>query len=654
MTNIMILSLIVLPAIGAGVGFLIGMKSEKYRDLFNVIITALTLLIISSMYRQVLSSDIKVFIPDIMGTGLELKLDSFRYIFVWVTSFVWFLCTLYSTGYLIKYKNRNRYYAFFMLTLSSTIGMFLSNNIVNLFTFFEIMSFTSYALIIHDQDKYSLDAGKSYISMAIGAGLVLLMGIYLLFDYAETLNIEEIPHKLQMLGNLKYVISALILIGFGAKASVYPLHIWLPKAHPAAPTPASAILSGILIKTGIFGMIITVNMLMESDMILSMIMLGFGAINMFFGGFMALFQRNIKRILAYSSMSQAGYIILGMGLIGILEEKGLAIYATLYHIFNHAIFKVLLFMGAGIIYMVLHELSINKIRGFGRNKNIVKGMFLIGLLAITGTPGFNGFISKILLHEALAEGAHLYHNGYFMILEVVFYLSSAFTVAYLLKIFGFVFMEENPEFYGQYKEHIKKRSLVPMVILGGTIVYIGFNPHILEPLLKRSLSAFGVEESIHLHIYTWGNIKGSLISIGLGLTIYFAYINRVLLKDKLYVNPTLGWINLEEDIYKPVLFTAFRASSFVFHIIDKMVVSSVHLVADTMKAISEIDIDISKERNIRIKNIINPQKVMEEMEDYKYSVSEVIAKINLRVNSLMYAILIFAVVFATILVMMIN
>ncbi|MCT4596241.1 MAG: proton-conducting transporter membrane subunit [Anaeromicrobium sp.] len=654
MTNIMILGLIILPAIGAGVGFLIGMKSEKYRDLFNVMITAFTLLLITSMYRQVLSSDIKVIIPDIMGTGLELKLDSFRYIFVWVTSFIWFLCTLYSTGYLIRYKNRNRYYAFFMLTLSSTIGIFLSNNILNLFTFFEIMSFTSYALIIHDQDKYSLDAGKSYLSMAIGAGLVLLMGIFLLFDYTETLNIEEIPHKLHMLGNLKYIISTLILIGFGAKASVYPLHIWLPKAHPAAPTPASAILSGILIKTGIFGMIITVNMLMESDFALSIIMLGFGAINMFFGGFMALFQRNIKRILAYSSMSQAGYILLGMGLIGILEEKGLAVYATLYHIFNHALFKVLLFMGAGIIYMVLHELSINKIRGFGRHKKIVKGMFLIGLLAITGTPGFNGFISKTLLHEALAEGAHLYHNGYFMLLEIIFYMSSAFTVAYLLKIFVFVFMKENPEFYGQYKEHVKKRSLIPMIVLGVTIMYIGFNPQVLEPLLKRSLSTFNIEESIHLHIYTFHNIKGSLISTIIGLIIYFAYVNRVLLKDKSYVNPTLGWINLEENIYKPVIFTTFKASSFLFHIIDKMVVSSVYLVADGMKAISEIDIDISKKRNIRVKNIISPQRVMEEMEDYKYSVSQVMGKINFRVNSLMYSVVIFAIVFATVLALMIN
>jgi NADH:ubiquinone oxidoreductase subunit 5 (subunit L)/multisubunit Na+/H+ antiporter MnhA subunit len=311
-------------------------------------------------------------------------------------------------------------------------------------------------------------------------------------------------------------------------------------------------------------------------------------------------------------------------------------------------------MGAGIIYMVLHELSINKIRGFGRHKKIVKGMFLIGLLAITGTPGFNGFISKTLLHEALAEGAHLYHNGYFMLLEIIFYMSSAFTVAYLLKIFVFVFMKENPEFYGQYKEHVKKRSLIPMIVLGVTIMYIGFNPQVLEPLLKRSLSTFNIEESIHLHIYTFHNIKGSLISTIIGLIIYFAYVNRVLLKDKSYVNPTLGWINLEENIYKPVIFTTFKASSFLFHIIDKMVVSSVYLVADGMKAISEIDIDISKKRNIRVKNIISPQRGMEDEEDYKYSVSQVMGKINFRVNSLMYSVVIFAIVFATVLALMIN
>ncbi|QEK13418.1 hypothetical protein FQB35_14740 [Crassaminicella thermophila] len=261
--------ILILPGISSFIGWMIGKKSEKNRDVFNVIMTSIEFLVVILLYRRILQGPIEIFIPDIMGIGLYLKLDSFRYIFVFITTFIWSLATMYSTQYLIKYKNRNRYYAFFMLTLTSTVGIFLSENILNLFTFFEIMSFTSYALIIHDEDKYAHEAGKSYIAMAIGAGLVLLMGLFLLYDYTATLNISQIAEKMRSLGNIKYLISALIMIGFGAKASMFPLHVWLPKAHPAAPTPASAILSGILIKTGIFGIIITVGIMMEWDLILS-------------------------------------------------------------------------------------------------------------------------------------------------------------------------------------------------------------------------------------------------------------------------------------------------------------------------------------------------------------------------------------------------
>lgn len=189
-----------------------------------------------------------------------------------------------------------------------------------------------------------------------------------MYDYTKTLSITELQVACQSLGNIKYLISTLIIIGFGVKAGMVPLHVWLPKAHPAAPAPASAILSGILLKTGIFGIIITME-IMGGDFIIALVILVLGFINMFLGGLLAMFQRNIKRILAYSSMSQIGYILIGIGLMGILKEhRAIAVYGTLYHIINHAIFKVLLFMLAGTIYMVLHELSINEIGGFGKNK----------------------------------------------------------------------------------------------------------------------------------------------------------------------------------------------------------------------------------------------------------------------------------------------
>jgi formate hydrogenlyase subunit 3/multisubunit Na+/H+ antiporter MnhD subunit len=329
------------------------------------------------------------------------------------------------------------------------------------------------------------------------------------------------------------VIFLLIFIGFGVKASVVPLHSWLPKAHPAAPTPASAILSGILIKTGIFGIMITVLKIMHGDPYVPYFLVIMGCVNIIHGGVLAIMQRNIKRILAYSSMSQAGYIILAIGLTGVLgHHGGLALVATLYHIFNHAIFKVLLFMGVGIIYVILHELSINKIAGFGKNKRYLRFIFMLGFLAIIGLPGTNGFISKTLIHEAIIEAKHEQMEFFFSIVESVFVLGGSLTVAYLLKIFATVFLQENDEFYGQYKHHVKKRALFPMAVLGFFIVAIGLRPEFLFHYISEATHAFGMEAPHVPHFFTTETILGFLMPFALGGLIYYGYVRGCLLKEE--------------------------------------------------------------------------------------------------------------------------
>ncbi|WP_053954913.1 complex I subunit 5 family protein [Inediibacterium massiliense] len=648
--------ILVIPFIGAIFGWLIGRKNETYRDLFNILMTALEFLIVLFLYKRVMKEPILLFIPDIMGTGLSLRLDAFRYIFVFITTFIWVLTTMYSTQYLIHYKKRNRYYSFFMLTLFSTIGIFISENILNLFAFFEIMSFTSYALIIHDEDQYAHEAGKSYLAMAIGAGLVLLMGLFILYDYTGTLNISELGMKMKKIGNIQYLISGLMIIGFGTKASMFPLHVWLPKAHPAAPTPASAILSGILIKTGIFGIIVTVWMI-EIDETLSTILFVLGLVNMFLGGFLALFQRNIKRILAYSSMSQAGYILVGIGLYGLLKDhKSVAIYGTLYHIVNHAIFKVLLFMGAGIIYMVLHELSINKIKGFGKNKTKLKAVFFIGLLAIIGMPGFNGFISKTILHEALGVAHHMYHNIWFTIAEIIFTLSSSFTVAYLLKIFITVFVEKNEQYNGQLKHLVKKRAIFPMATLAGVIVYIGIFPNSISPILQKAIYIFGTSKYTPIHFYKPAYIISSIKTIFIGVLIYIIFVQKVLRKEvegeKIYINPSLNWFNLERDLYKPVLVYTFRFTSAIFHFIDRIVVDFVYLTQGVIQSISGIQIQPKKYKKQKIRRF-SIQYIIKDMKFEFKSLQEVIEEIGKSVNSLRYAVFIVAILLASLLVFLV-
>lgn len=594
----LLLFILLFPFIGSVVTSVLGYRNNNIRNFLNIVITLINLIVIIYMYPMVIESPVEYTIPYVMGTGLHLKMDIFRYMFVFITAFVWFIINVYSSQYLINYIHRNRYYLFFMITYASTLGVFISENLVNLFTFFEIMSMASYPLIIHDEDEEAHEAGATYMGMAIAGGLILLMGIFILYSHTKSLDIDYIGRVLPTLGAIKYLISALMIIGFGVKAGMVPLHIWLPKAHPAAPTPASAVLSGILVKTGIFGIIITSVFLMDGDKYISYVLIISGLVNMFMGGFLALFQINIKKTLAYSSMSQLGYIIMGVGLMGAMgEHNAIAVFGTLFHIFNHAIFKVMLFMGVGIIYMITHKLNINEIYGFGTFKPILKITFFTGFCAIIGLPGFNGFTSKTIIHHALAEALHhaspvLAYGG-----EFIFYLSSAFTTAYLLKLYISLFVENNSRYYASYSRYINRRALFPMVISAALIFIIGIKPELFFNYFGGIDHVFGIhlEEMEHFHYFTFGNILSSIITIGLGIAIYTRFILKKLVvplegrRRPDFVNPTTEWFSIEKNIYLPVLTVTYKVFNTVLKGLDNILLYSVKAIGKTAKYLSNIE-----------------------------------------------------------------
>lgn len=641
--------ILIVPLLASIVGFVIGRYNEKIRDRFNIAITFIVFLAITYIFPQVYNESIELFIKNIMGTGLSLKIDMFRYIFIWLTSLIWFLVTVYSVQYLNSYKNRNRYYLFFMLTYWSTLGIFISENLLNLFTFFEIMSLTSYPLIIHDEDEYSHEAGDTYIIMAVTGGLVLLMGLFLLFDYTQTLEMSLLKNSLDSLGGIKYAIVSLIVFGFGIKAGMFPLHIWLPKAHPAAPAPASAVLSGVLLKTGIFGIMITSQIITPNDKNISLAILILGFITMFLGGFLALFQRNIKRILAYSSMSQMGYILVAIGLMGIVEEhKYMAFYGTTYHIINHMIFKVLLFMGAGVIYMYLHELSINHIGGFGKNKKLLKFLFFIGICGITAMPGFNGFISKNIIHHALIESKMLYKSLWISFADIIFVLSSGFTVAYLLKIFMALFIEEGVASNYKGKIKISKVTFFPMIILAFMTIFLGVRGDLVMKILYKSAEAFNIEAHSIGNFYSIGNIKSSMISVIIGVLIYKFFIKKVLRKGNgnnwWYENIALNWFSLEKNIYIPVLKSVIHYSSLILRVFDEGLLNLIYGINYLFRKIGERQIDLTYKYK---------RHLDKENQSKQKSLNESFSKTMNMMSSITYSIYVFAIVLIILLMILI-
>lgn len=506
-------------------------------------------------------------LPEICGQGLSFAMDGFRAVYGCVAAFMWMMAAVFSREYFTHLHNRNRYYFFLLWTLGATMGVFLSGDLYTTFVFFEIMSFTSYVWVAQEEKPEALRAAATYLTVAVLGGLVMLMGIFLLYHQLGTLEIRELFGAVTACKDRKmlYIAGGCMLFGFGAKAGAFPLHIWLPKAHPVAPAPASALLSGILTKTGIYGILILSCRLFLHDAAWGRVILALGIVTMVTGAVLAVFSIDLKRTLACSSMSQIGFILVGIGMQGLLgEENALAVHGTFLHMVNHSLIKLVLFMAAGLIYERTHALDLNKIRGFGRKKPLLAGIFLTGALAIGGIPLFGGYISKTLLHESIVEyGGGMVWKG----VEYVFLFSGGMTVAYMTKLFAAIFVEKNVDEELQKQYESRKRYMSPataFALTGSAAILLlwGMLPHgIMDRAAGLARSFMGLGEAGHrVSYFSAGNLKGGLISIAIGAALYLLFIRRFLIERKedgksVYIDRWPKWLDLEEILYRPLLLT---------------------------------------------------------------------------------------------------
>lgn len=509
-------------------------------------------------------------IGDICGFGVHFTMDGFRLIYALVAVLMWSMTTLLSGEYFEHHTHVPRFYLFLFWTMGATLGVFLSADLYTTFIFFEIMSFTSYVWVAQEENRPSLKAAETYLAVAVIGGMVMLMGIFLLYHAFGTLEIRQ----LQMLAknysdkSVIYAAGACMLVGFGAKAGAFPLHIWLPKAHPVAPAPASALLSGILTKTGIYGVLILSCNLFLHDKTWGAVILALGVITMFLGAVLAVFSIDLKRTLACSSMSQIGFILVGVGMQCLLgEENALAVHGTLLHMVNHSLIKLVLFIAAGVVFFNAHALDLNKIRGFGRKKPLLQVIFLTGALAIGGVPMFGGYISKTLLHEAIVEFGAEAGMGIITAVEWIFMFSGGLTVAYMTKLFVAVFVESNTDKDLQAKYDGQKKYMNPastFALTFSALVLLVWG--LLPGKLMNSAAALGQtfmnleEYGEEVSYFSLGNLKGAAISILIGAAVYFLFIRLCLLRkaesgETTYVSPWPAWLDLEELLYRPLLLT---------------------------------------------------------------------------------------------------
>ena len=503
-------------------------------------------------------------------------------IYCYIALFMWSVSLLFSKEYFAHYCHKARYYGFMLLTMFATLGVFLAKDLFTMFIFFEVMSLSSYVWVVQEETEEALKVGVTYLTIAVIGGMVMLMGLFLLNHTLGTLEIAELYQSVQSVWKEKsgqiYTAGFLMLFGFGAKAGMFPLHFWLPKAHPVAPAPASALLSGILTKCGILGILVLTAQIFVHDLTWGSVILTLGVFGMVVGAVLAVFSVNLKRTLACSSVSQIGFILVGVGMQCFLgEENALAVRGTFLHMVNHSLIKLLLFNLAGVVYMNTHALDLNTVRGFGRKKPFLMITFLMGALGIGGMPLLNGYVSKTLLHESIVEYiAHLTAHGHsallFQTIEWIFLFSGGLTVAYMLKLFVCLFMEKNSKLQEQYDAKSNYMSVLSKLVLGisaAILPIMGAFPGMTMNKMADAVMGFLRSGPLHheVHYFTWVNLKGGLISIGIGILVYFLVIRKVFMKNGNYVNLWPEKLDLEV-IFSKLVWGMLAVLGFVTKILD--------------------------------------------------------------------------------------
>lgn len=573
--NFLLICLVAFPFFAGIASYIIGRFNKTARDFFVLAATAAELCgAIGLCFTGGDSGSSDFYFHWFAGFGLHFRADGFRMVMAVLTGIIWFATTVQSREYFEGLHNRNRYYLFLMLTYGATMGIFLSANLYTTFIFFEVMSFTSYVMVASGgEDAFHTKAANSYLAFAVLGGLMTLMGLFMLQTMLGTLEMDQLLHASQAAPSYGTLLVAglLVLFGFGVKAGMYPIHTWLPQSYVAAPAPATALLSAILSKCGIFGiLVITANVFLY-DYTWGMIILVLGVLTMLTGAILAVFSTNFKRTLACSSMSQIGFILVGIGMQGILgEHNAIAVQGSFLHLLNHSMIKLPLFMVAGIIFTCMKEFDLNKIRGFGRRKPLLAIITAIPILGVAGVPLFNGYVSKTLIHESMVEYIGMFPEMtgmavFFKIVEALFLFAGGLTLAYMTKIFVAVFVEKNTDADRQAEMDRKKRfasipTIITLIILVCALPVFGVLPNLLMDPLGALGDSFAHSHGMTtvVNYFSWTNLKGAGVSLAIGVIVYFLFVRGCLMKKdeqgrRVYIQVWPKWLSIEDTIYRPGL-----------------------------------------------------------------------------------------------------
>lgn len=455
--------------------------SSKKRNIFVGTSVVINLLLVMYITRQL--EEVSLHILKINKfLDIYFKIDKLSIFFSLLVSTLWVFTTIYAVEYMKHEGKEKRFFAYFIATLGITLGIAFAGNLITLYFFYEFLTLATFPLVIHSGTKEALESGKRYLIYSFGGATLALLGMIILFSFTN--NLTFIPGGIigqDLLENKQYYfISYLVMfIGFGVKAALVPFHSWLPKAM-VAPTPVSSLLHAVaVVKSGVFALTRVTYYIFGANAVrfteANRYLIVFVIISILMGSFLALHQENLKKRLAYSTISQLGYILLGI----LLLNKNSFIGAMM-HLLNHAVIKITLFFCVGAVMYTTGKTEISQIKGIGKSMPITMWCFTISSISLIGIPPTNGFVSKwILAQGGLAEGKAAF--------PVILLVSALLTAMYLIPVVTTAFFKKEESIFTVKKEAPLK-MLIPIIAVTISTVFLGLFPNkIIDFLTKVAL-----------------------------------------------------------------------------------------------------------------------------------------------------------------------
>lgn len=403
--------------------------------------------------------------------------DAFTTLMLFTIYLVGMAITFFSTYYEIeKDTNFSSYYSLILVSVSAMCSLVMSRDFFTLYIFMEALSVCSFALITSDSKTFSIEAAIKYFFLTFPASVLIIFGISLLMINYGTFDFDTI--KFTSMNFLTFVSLSLIILGFLIKAGIVPFHFWTPDVYEGSYSPVSAYMAGIVTKVGGIYAIIKIVMLLSSygfGTKLSKLLLFTGFLSVFVGAIAATVQKNMKRMLAYSSISQMGYIILAAATF-----SPIGIIAAVFHLINHATFKTVLFLNSACVEKSTGTTNMDELKGLEHRMPWTSWTSVIALFSTAGLPPLSGFWSKLLIILALWQSGHIFY-------AVAALIASIFTLAYFMIMQKKVFFGKLPEKFNDIKE-AKYQLLIPIVIISLIIIFTGVFFNRVFPYFERILS----------------------------------------------------------------------------------------------------------------------------------------------------------------------